>query len=121
LKGHWALEFKIVRPFGDNGKLAENWSTNLLHPYEGNVSAIGDCFKLLGLDGLQRKAVVVIGYEHSPPQLSLDPLLAAFELVARNIARISLGPRCEAIRKGLIHRVHQQLIVSAWEVLGRIA
>lgn len=21
----WALEFKIVRPFGDNGNIAENW------------------------------------------------------------------------------------------------
>mgnify|MGYP007135509131 CR=1 FL=1 len=38
----WALEFKIVRPFGDNGKEAENWSVNLLHPYSGNISAIGD-------------------------------------------------------------------------------
>jgi len=65
---------------GDNGKLAENWSVNLLHPYEGNVSAIGDCFKLLGLDGSERKAVVVIGYEHSPPQLSVVTLLAAFEV-----------------------------------------
>lgn len=34
----WALEFKIVRPFGDNGIEAERWSQNLLHPYPGNVS-----------------------------------------------------------------------------------
>lgn len=119
LKGQWAFEFKIARPFGDNGKLAENWSVNLVHPYEGNVSAIGDCFKLLGLDGPERKAVVVIGYEHSPPRLSLDPLLAAFEAVARNVAQINLGPRSEVTRRGLTHPVHQQLIVSAWEVLGR--
>jgi hypothetical protein len=39
----WALEFKLARPFGDNGREAENWSVNLLHPYEGNVSLIGDC------------------------------------------------------------------------------
>src|SRR4030067_1292602 len=58
-----ALEFKITRPFGDNGKEAENWSVNLLHPYRGNVSAIGDCYKLLDLKCLERKAVVVIGYE----------------------------------------------------------
>jgi len=42
-----ALEFKIARPFGDNGKEAENWSVNLPHPYAGNVSVIGDCLKLL--------------------------------------------------------------------------
>ena len=43
IPGEWALEFKIARPFGDNGKEAENWSVNLLHPYAGNVSVIGDC------------------------------------------------------------------------------
>jgi len=36
----WVMEFKIIRPFGDNGSEAENWSVNLLHPYEGNVSAL---------------------------------------------------------------------------------
>lgn len=44
--GNWALEFKIVRPFGDNGLEAENWSVNLLHPYPGNTSLFGDCLKL---------------------------------------------------------------------------
>src|SRR5262249_23748873 len=32
IRGQWAIEFKLVRPFGDNGKEAENWSVNLLHP-----------------------------------------------------------------------------------------
>jgi hypothetical protein len=36
IPGEWAIEFKIARPFGDNGKEAENWSVNLLHPYPGN-------------------------------------------------------------------------------------
>ena len=48
----WALEFKIVRPFGDNGKEAEHWSQNLLHPYAGNVSSIGDIISLMGLGGV---------------------------------------------------------------------
>src|SRR5207302_10748286 len=34
------------RPFGDNGSLAENWSVNLLHLYEGNTSLLGDCLKI---------------------------------------------------------------------------
>ncbi len=33
LPGEWAVEFKLARPFGDNGNQAENWSVNLLHPY----------------------------------------------------------------------------------------
>src|ERR1044071_8843093 len=40
ISGEWALEFKIARAFGDNGKEAENWLVNLLHPYAGNVSVI---------------------------------------------------------------------------------
>ena len=119
VRGQWALEFKIARPFGDNGKPAENWSVNLLHPYEGNVSAIGDCFKLLGLRGPERRAVVVIGYEHTPPRIGLGPLLSAFEVVASQVARIKLCPRFQETRYGLVHPVHQQLTVAAWEVTGR--
>jgi hypothetical protein len=70
--GDWAMEFKIARPFGDNGKEAENWSVNLLHPYQGNVSSIGDCFKLKTLSRPERKAIVVIGYEHNPTIMSLS-------------------------------------------------
>jgi hypothetical protein len=117
IPGEWALEFKIARPFGDNGKEAENWSVNLLHPYAGNVSAIGDCLKLQQLAGTERKAVVVVGYEHTPPQIRLAPLLDAFEVVAARIAAIHLGPRAQRSCSGLRHPVHQQLTVAAWEVL----
>ena len=117
IPGHWALEFKLARPFGDNGNQAENWSVNLLHPYEGNVSLVGDCLKLQRLDGPERKAAVVVGYEHTPPRISLAALLEAFELVATNVVRIRLGPRVQVGRSGLRHPVHQQLLVAAWEVL----
>ncbi len=46
IQEEWAVEFKIVRPFGDNGKEAENWSVNLLHPYAGNVSLLAGCGKM---------------------------------------------------------------------------
>ena len=61
----WSVEFKIVRPFGDNDKEAENWSQNLLHPYEGNVSLIGDAIKLGKLDNFRRKCVFAIGLKRS--------------------------------------------------------
>lgn len=117
IPGHWALEFKLARPFGDNGKEAENWSVNLLHPYEGNVSLIGDCMKLTQLAGSERKAVVAIGYEHTPPQISLAPLFDAFEILAREVAGIGLGRRIQVVRSGLCHPVHQQLLIAAWQVL----
>ncbi|MGE5693311.1 MAG: hypothetical protein ACM3YF_05980 [Candidatus Zixiibacteriota bacterium] len=119
LPKRWALEFKLARPFGDNGKEAENWSVNLLHPYEGSTSIIGDCLKLEKLDGPERRAAIVIGYEHTPPQVSLVPLLNAFELVATGVMGIRLGQRHQVVRAGLVHPVHQQLTVSAWEVLRR--
>jgi hypothetical protein len=118
IPGQWALEFKIARPFGDNGAEAENWSVNLLHPYPGNVSVIGDCFKLLGHEGPEQREVVVIGYEHEPPRIDLSPLFAAFEAVARGVMGFKLGMRVEELRTGLVHPVHQRLRVVAWDVLG---
>jgi len=117
----WAIEFKITRPFGDNGKEAENWSVNLLHPYPGNVSTIGDCHKLAELAGPERKAVAVIGYEHLPPKIDLTPLIDSFEVIAREVAGIKISERVETKRAGLVHPVHQSVRLFAWELLLRAA
>jgi hypothetical protein len=113
----WVLEFKLARPFGDNGKEAENWSVNLIHPYEGNVSLVGDCLKLQSLGGAERKAAIVVGYEHTPPKIPLSPLIGAFELIATKVAGVRLGSRVQIIQANLCHPVHQQFLVAAWEVL----
>lgn len=119
IAGAWALEFKLARPFGDNGKEAENWSVNLLHPYRGNVSVLGDCLKLESWVGPERRAVIVVGYEHTPAQIELQTLFASFEAIAKMVIGIDIGPRLEAERTGLVHPVHQQLKVVAWEVRPR--
>src|SRR5579883_3455074 len=85
ISGQWALEVKVARPFGDNGRLAENWSVNLLHPYEGNTSLLGDCVKLQALRCHERKGVLAIGYEHAQPQVALEPLWNSFELLAHEV------------------------------------
>lgn len=121
IPGHWALEFKIVRPFGDNGQPAEHWSENILHPYPGNTSSLGDCLKLLECGLSERKAVVILGFEHLPSQVSIDPAISAFELLASSIVRVNLGPRTEEGRGNLVHPVHQQIRVIAYEVLGYIS
>jgi len=118
IKGKWAIEFKLVRPFGDNGKEAENWSVNLLHPYKGNHSSLGDCLKLISLNTDEKKAVVAICYEHTPPIIPVAPLLDSFELIADKVMGISLSERIIETRKNLIHPVHQQLSVVGWEVFG---
>lgn len=117
IPGKWAIEIKITRPYGDNGKEAENWSVNLLHPYRGNTSSIGDCYKLLGLATPERKAILVIGYEHAPAKIDLAPLIKSFETIATSVADITLGPRVEKSCEGLVHPIHQTARLFAWEVL----
>jgi hypothetical protein len=116
IENQWALEIKIARPLGDNGKPAENWSVNLLHPYRGNTSLLGDCLKLRDLNCSEQKAVIAIGYEHDPPQVPLEALWKAFEVVADTVLNIKLGARVMTTRDGLIHPVHRRLLVVAWEV-----
>jgi hypothetical protein len=116
IHGLWALEFKIARPFGDNGNEAENWSVNLLHPYAGNASVFGDALKLNAWNGPERRAAVVIGYEHDPPQISLTPLFDAFDALATRLLPFQISPRVEAAHRGLKHPVHRVVRVVAWEV-----
>ena len=121
IPGQWAVELKIVRPFGDNGLSAEHWSQNVLHPYPGNTSSLGDCMKLLVSGLAERKAVVILGFEHTPAQVPLEPAIRGFELLARNLLALTLSPRQEILRTGLVHPVHQQLRVYGFEVLGNAA
>jgi len=114
----WAIEVKLARPFGDNGKPAERWSENLLYPYPGNTSSIGDCYKLLKSGFAERKAVVVIGYEHAPPKILLEPALRGFEVLVSEVARSRLSARVAAAVPGLIHPYHHLAHVVGWEVLG---
>ena len=119
IPNEWAIEFKLIRPFGDNGKEAEHWSGNILHPYEGNTSSIGDCIKLLKSGFSERKAIIVFGYEHTPAQVELTAAVRAFEVIAKDVMNIQLSERYSAEFTDLIHPVHQQGKVFGWEVIGR--
>jgi len=114
----WALEFKIVRPFGDNGRPAEHWSENILHPYPGNTSSLGDCMKLLQSGLPERKGIIVFGYEHTQAVVPLDPAIRSFELLAAQVMQVKLTARIERRIEGLIHPVHQVLRVFGWEILS---
>ncbi len=117
----WAIEFKLLRPFGDNGAEAEHWSENVLHPYPGNVSSIGDSIKLIESGFPERKAIVVFGYEHSPPLIDISLAIESFEAIAKQVVGIELGERYSGKFGPLIHPVHQQGKVFGWQVLGLIA
>lgn len=116
IEQQWAIEIKIVRPYGDNGKEAENWSVNMLHPYAGNQSLVGDAIKLACLDSFPNKGLFVIGFEHDPAKVSLDPLIESFEVIARQVMGIHLGHRIEERRAGLVHSEHQVLRCFGWQL-----
>jgi hypothetical protein len=116
IENEWGIEFKIVRPFGDNGNEAENWSVNMLHPYKGNVSLVGDAIKLTQLTNYGHKGLVVLGYEHTLPKISLDPLIDSFEIIAEQVMGINLGNRIEERRDNLVHSVHQVVRCIGWEL-----
>ena len=116
IEDQWAIEFKIVRPFGDNGKEAENWSVNMLHPYAGSTSLIGDALKLANLEVYPNKGLFVIGFEHNPPKICLDPLLDSFEVIASQVMGIQLHGRVEEKRDGLVHSEHQVLRCVGWQL-----
>lgn len=118
IPGFWAIEFKLIRPYGDNGNEAEHWSENILHPYPGNISSIGDSHKLWNSRFSERKAIVIFGYEHTPPLISLEPAIRSFEAVATTVCGIVLSERCSAVFDGLIHPIHQQGRVYGWELLN---
>lgn len=114
----WAIEVKLARPFGDNDLEWEHWSESLLHPYPGNRSVLAGCLKLIDRAGPERRSVAIIGYEHSPPRLNLEAVIRAVELIASEVCRVRLGKRCELVRAGLVHPVHQQSRLVTFEVLG---
>jgi hypothetical protein len=116
LEEEWAVEFKIVRPFGDNGKEAENWSVNMLHPYAGNVSLIRDAIKLAKLNDFRHKGLFIIGFEHDPAKITLDPLIQGFELITKQVIKTNLGIRVEEKRLQLVHPEHQVLRCIGWEL-----
>ena len=117
INGEWAIEIKIVRPFGDNGNVAENWSVNLLHPYEGNTSLIGDALKLRVIEGFSRKAIFLIAYEHAVPKVDLNVLISSFELIIQKVIELKIGERFEERRENLVHPEHQVVRCLAWEVI----
>lgn len=112
----WSIEFKQIRPFGDNGMEAEHWSQNALHPYAGHVSSLGDAMKLSASDLTPNKAIIIFGYEHSPPIIPLDPVIQAFELLATSLLGFQLSSRIERRLGPLVHPVHQIGRVFAWQL-----
>lgn len=107
-----AIEVKMLRLMGDNGKPNDNMLMHILSPYPAHRSALTDCTKLLDSGFECERLVVVYGYDY--PGWPMDPAIEAFELLAHQ--RAALSERAEAHVEDLVHPVHQRGRVFAWRV-----
>jgi hypothetical protein len=111
----WAIEVKMLRLFGDNGKLNDNMLMHILSPYPAHRSALTDCDKLAGSGLAGRKAIVIFGYDYDG--WVMDPAIDAFQTLAAE--RVTLGERHQAAYGHLMHPVHQRGRVFAWQIASR--
>jgi hypothetical protein len=108
----WAVEIKMLRLLGDNGKLNDNMLMHILSPYAQHRSALTDCTKLLTSGFTCRMAICIFAYE--APNWPTALVIEAFEVLASQQEK--LGPRIESDVIRLIHPVHQAAQVFAWEL-----
>jgi hypothetical protein len=108
----WAVEVKMLRLVGDNGKLNDNILMHILSPYPAHRSALTDCTKLVMSKLGRRNAVIIYGYEF--PAWPMSPAIDAFQILARK--RVYLANAAAAPFNGLIHPVHRQGHVFGWEI-----
>jgi hypothetical protein len=108
----WAVEVKMLRLMGDNGKPNDNMLMHILSPYPNHNSALTDCQKLAASDFSGSLAVLIYAYDYDA--LPMEPAVEAFEQLA--VQRVRLRPRQVASFDGLIHPVHRRGGVFVWEV-----
>ena len=111
-KESWAIEVKMLRLMGDNGKPNDNMLMHILSPYPSHRSALTDCDKLVSSGFDTNLAILIYGFDY--PSWPMDPAVDAFEELAR--ARVTLGQRSGAAFSGLIHPIHKEGRVFAWPV-----
>ena len=108
----WAIEIKMARPNGDNGKPDDTAIKDILSPFTADRSALTDCVKLADSHIAPHRAILIYGFDD--PRRPLQEMLTAFETLAHT--RVQLSPRCEAGIGPLVHPVHQMGCVCAWEI-----
>jgi hypothetical protein len=110
--GSWAVEVKMLRFMGDNGKPNDNMLMHILSPYPNHRSALTDCQKLVGSGFEEPYALLIYGYDYD--DWPMEPAVEAFEQLARY--RVQLGSRHFARFNGLIHPIHRRGGVFVWEI-----
>lgn len=108
----WAIEVKMARLSGDNGKPDDTSIKDILSPYESDRSAISDCTKLITSGFAGRAAIMIYGFEDIRRPLGL--IVDAFEVLA--CTRVSIGARQVCRLESLVHPVFSEGRVFAWEL-----
>lgn len=108
----WAIEVKMLRMLGDNGKPNDNMLMHILSPYPRHRSALTDCEKL-SESRLGKKCAVLI-YAYESERYPIITAIDAFEILAKE--RVQLGSRISEDFEGLVHPVHSEGSVFAWEI-----
>ena len=111
---NWAVEIKMLRPMGDNGKPNDNMLMHILSPYPEHRSALTDCTKLTSAGFTSRTALLIYGYEYS--EWPMEPAIKSFELLANQ--SVTLGIRHQAKTQQLVHPIHSQGRVFSWEIFS---
>jgi hypothetical protein len=109
----WAIEVKMLRLMGDNGKPNDNMLMHILSPYPSHRSALTDIDKLAASGFDCRMAVLIYGYDY--PGWPMEPAIEAFEALAGR-GHIHLSQRYSASFDELVHQVHTSGQVVAWEI-----
>ena len=110
----WAIEIKMARFFGDNGKPDDTSIKDVISPFETHRSAVTDAWKLAASRIAPRKAVLIYGFDYESMPLLLA--IEAFESLASKGVR--LGDRLTASLPTLVHPVHSRGAIFGWEVSG---
>lgn len=108
----WAIELKLFRLLGDNGKVNDNMLMHILFPYPAHRSALTDCRKLSESSIAPRRGILIFGYEVE--DWPLAPAIEAFELLAASY--LQLGSRAQASFETLVHPVHARGTVFGWAI-----
>ena len=58
--------------------------------------------------GDEKRGIIVVAYEHEPPQVDVSLLVSAFEILSRQLLDLPLGDRHTSTVEACIHPIHQR-------------
>jgi hypothetical protein len=67
-------------------------------------------------EGEEKRGIIVIAYEHQPPKIDVAVLVSAFEMLCRELLKLSLGDRHTSVVNECVHPVHQRATVYGWQL-----